>query len=194
MPASIVLASTSAGRRFQLERLGLDFRCEGSGVDERGAHSLGLDPIGLARHLARAKARAVAERHPLETIVIGGDQLVDFDGQILGKPGTAGAAVDQLAAMSGRVHRLITAVALSVGSEIHEHVNLTTMVMRGLSRAEIERYVAADDPVDCAGAYRIERRGIALFESIETEDFTSIVGLPLLWLTSRLRGLGIAVP
>ena len=116
------------------------------------------------------------------------------DGRILGKPGSVDEAEAQLASLSGRTHELITAMAVAHGGGIIEHTDVTTLVMRGVSPEEIRRYVAADRPLDCAGSYKLESLGIALFESISSADQTAIVGLPLIALTTILRDLGFAVP
>lgn len=126
--------------------------------------------------------------------MIGSDQLVALAGRVFGKPGNAEGAVDQLAAMAGRSHDLITALAVWHEGRTILHTDVTTLHMRPLTRAEIARYVAADRPLDCAGAYKIEERGIALFERIDTADHTAITGLPLIALTTILRALGFAIP
>ena len=103
-------------------------------------------------------------------------------------------AIDQLLHMSGRSHRLITAMTLCHAGQVWQHTDITTLHMRSLDRAAIERYVAADQPLDCAGAYKLEAQGIALFERIESADHSAITGLPLIALVSRLRELGVAIP
>jgi septum formation protein len=127
--------------------------------------------------------------------VLGSDQLVDLDGKVLGKPGSLAAAKDQLARLSGRTHRLITAVVLVCpGGLVHRHVDVTTLSMRALGSEEIARYVALDRPTDCAGSYKIERLGISLFTRISCEDFTAIPGLPLMAVTGLLRREGFLIP
>ena len=189
----IVLASTSPYRRQLLERLGLAFDCEAPRCDEEALKDPALPPLELARHLARAKAASVADLRP-EAIVIGSDQLAHVDGLVLGKPGTRAAAIEQLLRLAGRTHELVTAVHVIERGQIHEHVDRTRLHMRTLDRAAIERYVDADQPLACAGSYKIEGRGIALFEAIESADHSAITGLPLLWLTAVLADLGIAIP
>src|SRR5205823_317052 len=159
----LVLASTSPYRRALLQRLGIPFRCVAPPVDEDALKGAGATPRVLARLLARAKAESVAGVEP-GAVVIGGDQVVSFEGRVFGKPGDADRAVEQLAAMAGRPHELITAVSILHPRGAHEVCDVTTLWMRPLTRAEIERYVAADRPFDCAGAYKLEARGIALFE------------------------------
>jgi septum formation protein len=152
-----------------------------------------LGAAGLARLLATEKVNSLISQHPLDTI-IGGDQVVDLDGMILGKPTTVHAAIDQLIELSGRSHRLATAVAVWDEGRLNTHVDITTLTMRTLELSAIRRYVEADQPLDCAGSYKLESRGIALFERIETADYTAIIGLPLMALTSMLRGVGYVIP
>jgi septum formation protein len=126
--------------------------------------------------------------------LIGCDQLVTFEGRIFGKPGSSEGALEQLSALAGRSHELITALAVWHGGRIFPHTDVTTLRMRRLDRAGMERYVAADRPIDCAGSYRLEARGITLFESIDSEDHSAITGLPLIALTTILRRLGFVIP
>jgi septum formation protein len=189
----LILASTSPYRRALLERLGVPFRCVSPLVDEAEWKLAGLAPRALATSLARAKALSVAEKEPDATIV-GSDQVVAIDGSVYGKPGSRERAVEQLVALSGRSHELITAAAVWHGGKLMEHTDVTVLHMRPLARAEAERYVAADLPLDCAGAYKLESRGIALFERMESCDHTAVTGLPLIALTTILRGLGFAIP
>jgi septum formation protein len=193
MAAELILASTSPYRRALLERLGLPFRCLAPNVDEDALKSEGLAPEALASRLARLKAESVASLAP-DAVVLGGDQLVAFEGRILGKPGDADRAVAQLLALAGRPHELITAIALLHPRGRVEHVDRARLWMRPLTREEAERYVAADRPWDCAGSYKLESRGVALFERIEASDHSAITGLPLLALAGALRSLGYAVP
>ncbi|WP_205679137.1 Maf family protein [Aquisphaera insulae] len=192
-PADLVLASTSPYRRELLARLGIPFRCVPPPFDESAFPREGLAPRALAERLAEEKARSVAAIEP-DAVVIGSDQLVAIDGEVLGKPGTPDRAIDQLARLSGRTHELLTAVVVTSAGGVERYLDRTRMTMRALDRAAIERYVAADRPLDCAGSYRLEDRGIALFEAIEGEDYTAIVGLPLIRLVTTLRGLGFLVP
>ncbi|MCA9113822.1 MAG: septum formation protein Maf [Planctomycetaceae bacterium] len=189
----LILASTSPWRREQLARLGLPFQCVDPAVDEDVWKARLTDPRELAGTLAREKARAVAAQHP-EAVVIGGDQLVSFGSTILGKPGTAEGAVEQLLQLAGQTHELLTAVCLCHHGRELNHLDVTRLTMRSLDRGALTRYVAADDPVGCAGSYMLEQRGITLFERIESADHTAIIGLPLIALTGLLRQLGFEVP
>lgn len=193
MTPDLVLASTSRYRRDLLARLGISFRCVAPDVDEDPAKNSISDPVRLAENLAAAKAEAVAARLP-DAVVIGSDQLATIDGEILGKPGLPGAAVDQLTRLSGRTHELVTAVCMIGPDSRLMHTDVTRLRMRGLSRDALTRYVAIDDPTDCAGSYKIEGVGIALFDRIETEDFTAITGLPLIAVTRMLCDFGFAIP
>jgi len=191
----LILASTSPYRRTQVERLGVPFRCVAPPVDEEALKAeLGpVAPRELAERLATAKARGVARSEP-DATVIGGDQLVAFDGSVLGKPGTADRAMAQLGAMAGRSHDLITALVVVRGAELYAHVDVTALSLRSLTPEEIRRYVEADRPIDCAGSYKLEARGIALFDRIESDDHSAIVGIPMIALTTILRRLGFAIP
>ncbi len=159
----------------------------------------GLDGQGrqvaprLAEALAEAKAASIEVLEP-GAVVVGCDQLAALDGRILGKPGTLEKAAAQLEALAGRTHELITALVVLHAGQVLRHTDVTRLHMRPLTRLEIERYLAHDRPIDCAGSYKLEQRGIVLFENIESADHSAITGLPLIRLTSMLRGLGFPVP
>lgn len=189
----LILGSTSEYRKALLERLRVPFVCEAPGVDEGAAALRDKDPLSVAQELARSKARAVFERHP-QSVVIGCDQVVTMGGERLGKPGSAAAAIAQLQRLRGREHRLLTAVAIVHPGGLAEFVDVTRLSMRALSDAEVERYVKAEQPVDCAGSYKVEALGITLFDRIDSRDHTAITGLPLLQLSAELRRLGFAMP
>lgn len=191
----IILASTSPYRRALLDRLGLPFRAVAPTVDEAPYKARGMAPRSLAELLALDKAGSVARGHP-HAIVIGSDQVAEVDGRVLDKPGTVEAAVAQLRGLSGRQHRLITSIAVmcAARSVVIPHTDVTTLWMRPLDDDAIRRYLDADHPLDCAGSYKIEARGIALFERIDSADHTAIIGLPLIALTTILRSLGVEIP
>jgi septum formation protein len=169
------------------------FRWRAPGVDEDALKREGAPPRQTAEQLARAKATRVSAEEPGAT-VIGADQVVGFRGQALGKPGSRDGAIEQLLRMAGEAHELYTAIAVIHEGKVHAYTDAATMRMRALSRAEIERYVDADEPFDCAGSYKLEARGIVLFERIVAEDHSAISGLPLIALTTILRGFGVTVP
>lgn len=190
----LVLASTSVYRRELLARLGAAFRQQSPQVDETALAS--ETPAELAARLAAAKAHAVAASNP-NALVIGSDQVADCEGHILGKPGDIDNARGQLRASSGRQVRFHTGVCLvdtreSPAREFYA-LDTTTVVFRNLDEAEIGRYLARETPFDCAGSFKSEGLGIALFERIESQDPTAIIGLPLIALCRLLREAGIEV-
>lgn len=190
----LILASTSKYRRALLERLGLQLDSIAPGVDEEAFKAEIHAPARLAEMLAEAKARAVAEKYP-GAIVIGGDQVATIDNTVLGQPGTPEAAVSQLKKLAGRTHTLVTAmVVIDVAGQSHAHTDYSRLTMRPLDENQLRGYVKRDNPVDCAGSYKLEQAGIALFERIETDDHTAITGLPLLALVRILSGLGVQIP
>lgn len=189
----LILASTSPYRRQLLERLRLPFTCERPGVDEDAVKRRLAEPLAVVQQLARQKAEAVAARFP-EAVVIGSDQAATIDGRILDKPGDAANAIAQLQSLQGRDHALLTAVAVVHPHGVVAFVDTTTLWMRPLQDTEIARYVAAEQPFDCAGSYKIEALGVTLFARIDSGDQTAIQGLPLLQLSHELRRLGFALP
>ncbi|CAN5617687.1 Maf family protein [soil metagenome] len=188
----LLLASTSPYRRALLARLRLPFDVMPPEVDETAL--AGETPLALVQRLAQAKAAAVAMRAG-DAWAIGSDQVAELDGQALGKPGSADAAVAQLSALAGRNVPFHTAVALVHSDGRHfTAVDTTRVQVRALTAAEIARYVAQERPYDCAGSFKSEGLGIALFESIESQDPTALVGLPLIATARLLRQAGFPVP
>ena len=186
----LILASTSRYRRELLSRLKLPFSVEPPGVDETPWP--GEAPQALARRLALEKARAVA-RHHAGSVVIGSDQVADLAGQPLGKPGTHDRAVEQLQRMSGRHVVFQTALAVVRQDTGFEATDLAAVAVtfRTLSDLEIETYLRLDEPYDCAGSARSESLGVALLTSIESDDPTALVGLPLIRTCALLRAAGL---
>ena len=187
----LVLASTSRYRRELLDRLLLPFEVARPDVDESPLPA--ETPETLAARLAEAKARAIATTRP-EAWVIGSDQVADLDGVPLGKAGTRERAVEQLLAMSGRPVAFRTAVCVVRGDVSLSALDTTVVRFRTLSAVEVERYVDAEQPLDCAGSFKSEGLGIALFEAIESRDPTALVGLPLIATADLLRRAGYALP
>lgn len=187
----ILLASTSPYRKELLQKLGLHFSAQSPEVDEdilkdqlvlqkiKGAH--------FSEKLALAKAMSLRSK---STWVIGGDQIVWFQNQIIGKSKNARTAFQQLKKMNGKKHQLITSVAVVSDQKIYQINHVTNLWMKKLTDKEIKNYLKCDQPFDCAGSYKIEKSGIALFEKIETDDFSAIQGLPLIWLSQILRKEG----
>jgi septum formation protein len=189
----LILASTSRYRRELLDRLRVPFECEPPGCDE--SRQPGEKADALALRLARLKAEAVAARHP-GCVVVGSDQVAVRGEELLGKPGTVAACEAQLRASSGREVEFLTAVHVVDGRHGRAEAQLdrTVVRFRHLSDDAITRYVAADMPLDCAGGFKAEALGIALFERIDSGDPTALTGLPLIWLSGALRRAGIPVP
>ncbi len=189
----LILASTSPYRRALLARLGLPFECVAPGAEET---RLPEEPAeAMAVRLARRKAEAVATRFP-HAIVIGSDQVALRGTDILGKPGTVERCREQLRASSGQEVVFLTAVHVIDGSTgtVEAHVDRTVVRFRALTDAEIIRYIERDNPLDCAGGFKAEALGIALFDRIESQDPTGLTGLPLSWLCGALRRAQVPLP
>lgn len=188
---NLILASTSRYRRELLERLGYPFETKASSVDETPLE--GETPDALALRLAKAKARAVARENP-GCVVIGSDQVCALGDKTLGKPHNYEGAVRQLTMMQGRTLVFHTAVCVidKDGGE-QTCVSDTRIRMRRLSPKAIDAYVRREEPYDCAGSAKIEKLGIALMESVDSDDPTSLIGLPLMRVTGMLLNAGIEV-
>lgn len=189
----LILASTSPYRQQLLHRLGVPFRSVAPQVDEVAARQPMWTPQELPTNLASLKALDVANHFPA-AFVIGSDQVAECEGQVLGKPGDRTGAIRQLTFLSGKTHTLWTAVACAVEGELLTHLDCTRLTLRTLTPSEIERYVDAEAPWDCAGSYKFESRGISLLEAVETTDPTAIIGLPLMAVTTLLRKHRFTVP
>lgn len=189
---ALVLGSTSVYRRELLSRLQLPFTVAAPHVDETPRP--GETPAELARRLGEAKARAVAAQFPA-AIVIGSDQVADLDGEALGKPGHHENAVAQLRRMRGRTvifHTALSVVCNETGFAEHD-VAPVRVRFRALTDAEIEAYLRAEQPYDCAGSAKSEGLGIALLDAIESDDPTALVGLPLIRTCRLLRAAGLGI-
>jgi septum formation protein len=187
----LVLASSSRYRAELLRRLGVPFEAIAPEVDETPRPD--EEPFPLAVRLALAKARTLAARHP-DRWVLGSDQVPSLDGAVLGKPGSRAGAIEQLRTFSGKAVEFTTAVVLLGGPAPLTAVDLTIVRFRPLTDAEVERYVDAEPAWDCAGAFKAEGLGIALFSAIESRDPTALIGLPLIAVRGLLAQAGIAVP
>lgn len=188
----LVLGSTSPYRRELLSRLHLEFQVAAPDVDESAF--AGESPHALAVRLALAKAKSVAARFP-DAVVIGSDQVADMDGEPLGKPGNHDNAVAQLRRMRGRTVVFQTALSVVCLASGFEQSDLAPVRVkfRNLTDAEIEAYLLAERPYDCAGSARSEGLGIALLDAIESDDPTALVGLPLIRTCRMIRAAGIKV-
>ena len=189
----LVLASTSRYRKALLGRLRLPFDVASPDVDETPLP--GETPPALANRLAVAKAHDVAKPQAGDVWALGSDQVADLDGVPIGKPGGRDAAIAQLRAMSGRVVRFHTAICLAhADGRAFADCDLTEVHVRALDEGEIERYVDAEQPYDCAGSFKSEGLGITLFDAIDNRDPTALVGLPLIATCRMLRQAGFILP
>jgi septum formation protein len=190
MSRKIVLASTSPYRRELLARLGLPFSVAAPRFLERIEQ--GVPPERLVCDLALGKALSLADDFP-DAVIIGSDQVFVAGGEIVGKPGTPEKAFEQLKRMSGASHTFHTGLAVvdMLSGENQTSSVPFTVTFRSLEDDEIRAYIRRENPVNCAGSFMIEGLGIALMEKLEGEDFTSLIGLPLIRLVTMLRRLGI---
>jgi septum formation protein len=190
-PRQLVLASTSRYRRELLERLGLRFETFSPAVDEQPLD--GEAPAGTALRLAVLKARAAQPQYP-DALIVGSDQVASSEGERLGKPGDYANAVRQLRNLSGRIAEFHTAVALfdSKTAAVQSRVVPCRVAFRKLDDRQIESYLEKEQPYDCAASAKAEGLGIALIARIETEDPTSLIGLPLIALSEMLAAAGLA--
>jgi septum formation protein len=188
----LILGSTSPYRRELLQRLHIPFEVMSPGVDETPL--AGESPRALAGRLALVKAHAVATAFP-HAVVIGADQVADLNGLPLGKPGSHERAVAQLRLMRGQTVIFQTAVAVVCLESGFEQSELAAVAVRfrDLSDDEIENYLRAEQPYDCAGSAKSEGLGIALLDSIESDDPTALVGLPLIRTCKMIRAAGVTV-
>ncbi len=187
---TLILGSTSRYRRELLVRLRVPFDVVSPDVDETPL--MGEAPQALAARLALAKAKAVAALHP-QAVVIGSDQVADLNGEPLGKPGTHERAVLQLQRMRGQTVIFQTAVSVVCIESQFEQTELAQIKVRfrDLSDAEIEAYLRAEEPYDCAGSAKSEGLGIALLDAIDNDDPTALIGLPMIRTARLLRAAGI---
>ncbi|MDH3821335.1 MAG: Maf family protein [Gammaproteobacteria bacterium] len=190
---TIFLASSSRYRRELLNRFLDNYEVVDPEVDER--NDLGLPPAQLAQHLARKKAEAIAA-NARKSLIIGADQLAVLEDRVLGKPGEHARAIEQLLASSGKTMTFLTAVCIldPVGRARYEHTDKTIVRFREFDRRLAEAYLKHDEPYDCAGSFKLEGAGFVLFESVETDDPTGLIGLPMIWVADRLLQLGYLLP
>lgn len=210
-PFRLILASTSQYRRALINKFGIQVDQIKPLIDEevvkKDLISRNLLPLQIAEELAWAKGRSAVELIlkntdlmksdqtatlplPKGHVILSGDQLVSFKNQICGQPHTQTKAMEQLKSMRGEWHELITSVVLWTPDGPHVHTEITKLKMHKLSDREIQNYVLKDNPIDCAGSYKFELSGAALFEQVVGEDLTSIQGLPLIWLSRKLKEQG----
>lgn len=193
MPPELILASSSPYRRALLDRLQLPYQAVSPDIDEtRLPHET---PTAYVRRLSQEKAAAVAVSHP-GALVIGSDQAAVLNGQILGKPGNHERALEQLRRAAGQHVDFLTGLCLlnAASGRAQTEVVPTRVHFRSLDDAAIERYLQREQPYDCAGSFRSEALGITLFERIEGDDPTALIGLPLICLVGLLQAEGVQLP
>lgn len=190
---ALLLASSSPFRRQLLDKLGLNFIHQSPDIDE--TRLAGESPVALVMRLAREKAAALADSHP-DTLIIGSDQVAVIGDQVLGKPGTREKAIEQLSAASGQRVTFLTGLCLLNTATGRTQVACDPfhVQFRTLRPAQIERYVDAEQPLNCAGSFKSEGLGIVLFKALEGRDPNTLVGLPLILLTEFLAAEGVALP
>ncbi len=176
-----------------LQRFGIPFDCQSPDIDETVRNN--ESPFELVARLATTKAETVNKKHT-QAVVIGSDQVAVFDGQIIGQPGNHQAAVEQLTSFSGQVVEFLTAISVQSAEcgYKEQYTDCTRVCFRTLQAEEIERYLIKEKPFDCAGAFKAESLGIVLFESINSDDPTALIGLPLIRTAAMLRHAGIQLP
>ena len=189
----LILASTSPYRKILLERLRIPFDIFSPSIDE--SPQPGEKASNLVSRLAADKARAAALRFP-SSLVIGSDQLAVYNEEIVGKPGNAANAIEQLQTFSGQTVHFLTAISVFCNDTAfhYEQTVVTDVRFRELSIEEIRRYVEIDMPIDCAGSFKSEAAGISLLQSMTSKDPTAIIGLPLITVSEALRQAGLLVP
>ncbi len=190
---NIFLASSSPYRRGLLDRFLDQYEAVDPDVDESNVDD--LPPGELAASLARKKAEAIAI-NARQALVIGADQLAVLGDSVLGKPGDHQRAVEQLLAASGKSVTFLTAVCIldPINKTRYEHTDRTTVRFRQFDRRLAEAYLRHDQPYDCAGSFKLEGAGYVLFDTVETNDPTALIGLPMIWVADRLLQLGYLLP
>ena len=191
MLPKLVLGSSSPYRKELLERLHQPFLTDSPEVDETVLP--GETPENLTIRLAKAKAMAVHAKHP-DAFVIGSDQVADLNGTILGKPHTKERAFEQLMSMQGQTARFLTALCIvNPEGKTFEAMVPTTVIMKTLKPETVRAYIDIEEPLNCAGAAKIEKLGVALMKSVTSEDPTALIGLPLIKTISLLAQAGFPV-
>lgn len=185
---NLILASSSPYRKALLQRLGLEFQSLSPAIDE--STQPGETARALVERLSTTKAQAILVEHP-EATVIGSDQVAILDGEILTKPHTVENARRQLTACSGREVAFLTGLCVGTFEHLDYRLSITRVNFRQLSSTQIDFYIQQEMPLDCAGSFKCEGLGIALFTQIQSDDPTSLIGLPLIELSGLLAKFGI---
>ncbi len=189
----IILASGSASRKQQLIDLGFPFAVQASHLNENLLKQTNLSPFEKCQKIAQAKVEKVAKKYP-EALILGGDQMAVLGDQIFDKPFTVEKAVQSLMKLQGKTHKLFTALHMCYKEKSFNHLEVNGMHMRKLTKEQIRKYVDIAQPLQCAGSYALERYGLTLFEKIETNDQSAIIGFPLITLINQLIKWNIPLP
>ncbi|MCH2534439.1 MAG: Maf family protein [Bdellovibrionales bacterium] len=188
----IILASSSEFRKQQLQQLGIHFNSIKPAIDEESLKNYDLPPCEFTLKLGYEKAQSLTTNHP-DSIIIGSDQVAYFNEQYLEKSKTHKEACDKLLKLQNNTHKLYTSLVVITPKQTYEHVDVTELKMRPLSEQQISNYVQKDQSLNCAGGYKFEKSGQFLFEYINTKDPSSIIGLPMLKLTTILIENGVKI-
>ncbi|MGR6874956.1 Maf family protein [Pseudomonas sp. HK3] len=190
--ARLVLGSSSPYRKVLLEKLDLSFDCDSPDIDETPLKD--EQPKDMVARLAKAKAQAIAQRHP-QSIIIASDQCATLDGHIIGKPGNHEGAIEQLKNASGRTVTFYTSLCVfNAGTnQYKETVEPFYVYFKELTDGQIENYLKKEEPYNCAGSFKSEGLGISLFERLEGNDPNTLIGLPLIQLIKMLGEFGVHV-
>lgn len=187
----VILASGSPRRKELLEKLGIEFIVEPSGYEEDMGMS--MSPKDLAKQLSSGKAKDIAQNYT-DALVIGADTLIAFSGKVLGKPHTEDKAIETLKELSGREHSVITGYTIidtKTGKVVSDAIE-TKVYFRNLTEEEIKAYVATGEPLDKAGSYAIQGKGVLFVDKIEG-DYNNVIGLPLTQIALALKDFGVKV-
>lgn len=185
----LILASTSPYRKMLLDARGIKYTAVAPLCNEEELKDPTLDAVALTQKLAAAKAESLKELHP-NAFIIGSDQVLHFQNKVFGKPKTKERAIAQLLELQGKTHELITSLHIHSPQRVWKHTERVSLTMHPWTLSELEAYVAEDLPLDCAGSYKLEKKGLILFKDIQATDYESIIGLPLLKLFSILKDQG----
>ena len=189
----MILASGSSSRKKQLENLGFIFTVQIPGIDEDMYKSQKADPREICQMIAKAKAEKIAKKFP-EALVLAGDQMAVLDTEIFNKTPEVEQAVQALVKLQGKTHQLLTGLHICYRQKSFHHLEINVMHMRPLTEQQIRKHVAIAKPLNCAGSYALERCGISLFEKIQTNDQSAVIGFPLITLINQLVKWNISLP
>ena len=188
---NIILASESPSRKSLLERTGFSFKTFAPHLDEEPLQKSKNKPEIICLELAKAKAQIALKTYSKD-LIIASDQIAHLNGKIYGKAYTKTKAAQTLQSLQGKTHQLVNGLYMTFGNQTFSHTSVNQMTMRRLSQKQIAKYIEIENPLHSAGSYYVERAGLALFEKIETEDFSSIIGFPITVIVNQLIKWGFS--